>query len=27
VCCLATIELKEILDYLLSDTCAVWIEK
>jgi predicted GH43/DUF377 family glycosyl hydrolase len=23
VCCLATIELKEILDYLLSDTCAV----
>jgi len=27
VCCLATIELKEILDYLLSDTCRVRIEK
>ena len=27
VCCLATIELKEILDYLLSDICRVQIEK
>lgn len=27
VCCLATIELKELLDYLLSDICSVLIEK
>ena len=27
VCCLATIELKEILDYLLSDICSVRTEK
>jgi predicted GH43/DUF377 family glycosyl hydrolase len=27
VCCLATVELNEILDYLLSDACSVRIEK
>ena len=27
VCCLATIELQEILDYLLSDTCSIRTEK
>jgi predicted GH43/DUF377 family glycosyl hydrolase len=27
MCCLATIELKEILDYLLSDICSVRTEK
>ena len=27
VCCLATVDLQEIIDYLLSDACAIGLDK